>query len=115
RVVQAATPAAEAPATAIRKERLPTPRIAFILPPRLACRRGGNAKTGDPDRIRTCGLLIRNQSLYPAELRGRRRAGGLAHAPVAVNSRAAPHSFLTTRLVETTGLRGPDSMPDIPM
>ena len=28
---------------------------------------------GDPDRIRTCGLLIRNQSLYPAELRDHRR------------------------------------------
>ena len=28
-------------------------------------------KNGDPDRIRTCGLQIRNLSLYPAELRGR--------------------------------------------
>lgn len=26
-------------------------------------------KNGDPDRIRTCGLLIRSQTLYPAELR----------------------------------------------
>ena len=27
-------------------------------------------KSGDPDRIRTCGLQIRNLSLYPTELRG---------------------------------------------
>ena len=32
----------------------------------------GSWKTnGDPDRIRTCGLRIRNPTLYPAELRDR--------------------------------------------
>ena len=30
---------------------------------------GGLAFNGDPGRIRTCGLLIRSQTLYPAELR----------------------------------------------
>ena len=29
---------------------------------------------GDPDRIRTCDLLLRRQLLYPAELRGRLHA-----------------------------------------
>ena len=30
----------------------------------------GHGPRGDPDRIRTCDLRIRNPSLYPAELRG---------------------------------------------
>ena len=34
----------------------------------------GPAGGGTPDRIRTCGLLLRRQTLYPAELRA--RAGG---------------------------------------
>ena len=29
------------------------------------------AETTTPDRIRTCGLLLRRQTLYPAELRAR--------------------------------------------
>lgn len=35
-------------------------------------------KTGDPGRIRTCGLQIRNLPLYPTELRGH---GVSIHAP----------------------------------
>jgi hypothetical protein len=30
--------------------------------------------SGAPDRIRTCGLRLRRPTLYPAELRARRRA-----------------------------------------
>ena len=37
----------------------------------------------DPDRIRTCGLLLRRQLLYPAELRDRfnQKRGMIAHPP----------------------------------
>ena len=31
------------------------------------------SKIGTPDRIRTCGLLLRRQTLYPAELRARKK------------------------------------------
>ena len=40
----------------------------IILPQKLA---ENIALSGDPDKIRTCGLQIRNLSLYPTELRGR--------------------------------------------
>ena len=36
-------------------------------------------KVGDPGRIRTCDLQIRNLPLYPAELRGHRMFEGAKH------------------------------------
>gem|GEM_PF-3592928 len=37
---------------------------------------GDGGFVGAPDRIRTCGLLIRSQTLYPAELRAPTGGGG---------------------------------------
>ena len=49
--------------------------FARLAQPKLTLQRSlASAKAGAPGRARTCGLLVRSQSLYPTELRARGRA-----------------------------------------